>query len=226
MNPTTLSKAVVDHKGWLLKISFVVARVLWVLLAGLVVALLLMFTIYFWQVNTTKACFDPGCLPILEPKSLTMQIYALLYGFSFVVPAFIWVLLAIWLFLAQPKKLWSYVFSLFFLLGWYSEISVQYIRGTLPDALKFNLELLKLGGLYSSEAAAFLRGVLKLLADNLLMLLIFAFPNGKLFPKWSRFYLLVLFIFSLGYSLPFLRETNWNYSKWVFPFNGSGCASY
>ncbi len=219
MNPS--AQSMLNLKRWLFNLAFVVARVSWLLLALLVLCLLSGFSLYFWHVNTTTTCFEANCVPVLNwfvRTGFPMQIYAAIYGTAFLLPALIWVMLGAWLFFAQPKQLWSFVFSLFFLLGWYSEISVQYVRGTLPAALHFNLELLGLN-VSSDLFASFLRAVLKLLADGLLMLMIFAFPNGKLFPAWSRYYLLVLFVFSLGYALPFLRETQWNYLHWVFPLN-------
>ncbi len=202
--------------------SQAVARVVWWLSAGVAVALFFVFSLYFWHFATTTPCSRADCSELLGwlgQFGLGIEVFALLYLTSFVVPTLIWITLAFWVFLAQPRKIWSGIFSLVFLIGWYGEINSQYLRGSLPQAINYSLELVGVFGSNTEVFSAYLRGILKMLADNLLVLMVFAFPDGKLYPRWSRFYLVILAALSLGYSMPFLRETPWNYARLVFPFN-------
>ena len=161
------------------------------------------------------AYFAAGGVPI--------ELYAIPYVIALVAPPIIWISLAIWVFGMRPQTWWTYVFSLFFLVGWYGEINHQYIRGSLPDALRFAVSQLGFWGLAASpvtlEVASYLRGVLKMLADNLIVLIVFTFPSGRIAPRWSLMYLAVFFVLSLGYSLPGLRGTLWNYSRWPLEFS-------
>ncbi|MEY4531604.1 MAG: hypothetical protein RLZZ156_2325 [Deinococcota bacterium] len=198
------------------------ARVVWWVWAGVAVALFFVFSLYLWHFAMTTPCSRADCsefLGWLSRLGLGIEVFALLYLISFAVPVLIWLALAFWVFLAQPRNIWSCVFSSVFLIGWYGEISAQYLRGSLPFAIDNMFDFLGLPSLNSEVFSVYLRGILKMLADNLLVLMVFAFPDGKLYPSWSKFYLVVLALLSFGYSMPFLRETAWNYAKLPFPFN-------
>jgi signal transduction histidine kinase len=223
---TTALPMTINRQPWWFHLAVVVARVSWLLLALLVSSLLLIFVWFFWHLNTTTSCLGDNCGVLLNwfsQYNVSFQALALIHILGFAVPVIIWIGLAVWVFSAQSKQLWGYVFSLFFLIGWYGEISVQYIRGSLPDALHFVFLNLGFKDFATSaallEVAGYLRGGLKMLADNLMILTVFAFPNGKLFPAWSRFYMFAFFLVSLGYSLPFLRETVFDYASLPFPLN-------
>ncbi len=204
---------------------FGLARVAWFALVALMLVLIIFFATYFWHWAQTKPCYLENCGLMLEwfvQHKFMVQIYAVLHLISLIVPALVWICLGVWIFLAQPKQVWSLVFSVVFILGWYGEINQQYIRGSLPDAINYNLGLLGLSSLVSDPQTIifgnYLRGILKLLADNLMLLLVFAFPSGRLRPVWTIGFLIIIGILSLGYSLPFLRQTNWNYTNWGFPW--------
>jgi signal transduction histidine kinase len=223
---TTALQMTMNRQPWWSHLAVVAARVSWLLLALLVSSLLLIFIWFFWNLNTTTSCLGDNCGVLLNwfsQYNVSFQALALIHILGFAVPVIIWIGLAVWVFSAQSKQLWGYVFSLFFLIGWYGEISVQYIRGSLPDALHFVFLNLGFKDFATSatllEFAGYLRGGLKMLADNLMILTVFAFPNGKLFPAWSRFYMIAFFLVSLGYSLPFLRETVFDYTSLPFPLN-------
>jgi signal transduction histidine kinase len=223
---TTALQMTINRQPWWSNLSFVVARVSWLFLALLAVCLFLMFSWFYWHLTTTTPCGRVDCSALLAwfgRYGISVEFFAMLYLVSFVVPVMIWIGLALWVFLAQPRQLWSYVFSLFFLVGWYGEISRQYLGGSFPLALRYMLESLGLNGLAASPDlhvfSAYLRHIFKMLADNLLMLMVFAFPNGRFYPSWSKFYLLLFVLLSFGYSMPFLRETPWNYARLPFPFN-------
>ncbi len=207
------------------QLGFTVARVAWLLLVVLMLVLVTLFATYFWHWAQTKPCYLENCRLMLEwsvQNNFPIQIYAVLYLMALVLPALIWIGLGIWIFLAQPKLIWSLVFSIVFILGWYGEINQQYIRGSLPDVINYNLELFGFGALAKDPQTIvfsnYLRGILKLLADNLMLLLVFAFPSGRLRPTWTIGFLVIIGALSLGYSLPFLRQTNWNYTNWGFPW--------
>ncbi len=149
-------------------------------------------------------------------RGIPIELYASAYLIALVAPPVIWMGLAIWVFLMRPQRWWTFMFSLFFLVGWYGEVNQQYIRGSLPDALRYIAPLLGLADSpVTLEVGSYLRGVLKMLADNLTVLIVFTFPNGRFYPRWSLVYLALFIALSLGYSLPSLRETPWNYSHWL-----------
>ena len=207
------------------QLGFAVARVAWLWLVALMLVLITLFAIYFWHWAQVKPCYLENCSLMFEwfkNNNFPVQIYGLLYLIALVLPALIWIGLGIWIFLAQPRLVWSLVFSIVFILGWYGEINQQYIRGSLPDVINFNLEIFGFGAIVRDPQTIifsnYLRGILKMLADNLLLLLVFAFPSGRLRPPWTIGFLLFIGILSLGYSLPFLRQTNWNYTNWGFPW--------
>ena len=198
-----------------------IARGVWVGWALLMLGMLVVFAVYFWHWARVTPCYQPTCAVMLsfyEARGLPIELYAVLYLIALLAPPVVWIGLAIWVHLMRPHQWWSHGFSLFFLVGWYGEVNHQYIRGSLPDALRFTLTQLGLLQLAASpltlELSLYLRGVLKMLADNLTVLMVFSFPSGRLYPRWSAVYLIVFFALSLGYSLPALRETPWNYSRW------------
>ena len=202
-----------------------VARVVWIGLALVMLGLLAVFAVYFWHWARVTGCYQPTCTAMLEwfaARAIPIELYAGLYLVALVAPPLIWMGLALWLFLMRPHLWWTYAFSVFFLVGWYGEINHQYIRGSLPDALRFAVTQLGFSSLAAApltlEVASHLRGVLKMLADNLIVLIVFTFPSGRIAPRWSLAYLAVFVVLSLGYSLPGLRETLWNYSLWPLEF--------
>lgn len=225
MNLTVSHRLLTKTKHLLPKAALGLSVLIWSLLAILVVSLLLMFTWFFWHFTTTTPCYKPNCTLLFawfNTHHVPLELYAVLYEISFVVPTAIWIALAVWVFRAKPGWIWSYVFALFFLVGWYGEISVQYVRRSLPETIDYALQSLHLtelaNHLATLEVGRFLWKFLKMLADNLGVLVIFTFPNGKFLPRWSLVYVTSFFLISLGYSLPSLHDTFWNYNNWGFPF--------
>ncbi len=214
-----------NSKPWLAWV-YALARVAWVLLALLMLFMLVIFTHYYWVTLHTDPCKLTECnvgLAWLEQMGFQSSVYGVLYLISFVIPVGVWIAVAWWIFLSRPSGSWGYVFALAFLIGWYSEICVHYLRGSLPDALRLSLETLGLKEWAVdpnvSVVALYWRSLLKWSADNVLVLLVFAFPLGTISPPWARWYLPMFFGLSFGWGVPALRGTVWNPGTWIFPLN-------
>ena len=116
------------------------ARGIWVGLVLVMLGLLAVFAVYFWHWARVMGCYQPTCAVMLSSfaaRGIPIEVYAVLYVVALVCPPIIWISSAIWIFVMRPQTWWTYVFSLFFLVGWYGEVNHQYIRGSLPDALRF-----------------------------------------------------------------------------------------
>jgi signal transduction histidine kinase len=180
--------------------------------------LLLVFALYNWHWALTIPCYLERCdfmIAWFAQRNLPLELYAVPYVLSLLVPALVWIGLGLFVLLQKRDWLWGVVFGLYFLTGWFSDLSHQSLVRNFPTALEYSLgvfgvamtpPLLEFGQLW--------RGISKMLADNLLVLVAFSFPDGKLYPTWAKWYLLAFFVLSIGYSLPSSRPTVLNYNNW------------
>lgn len=209
-------------KRFLPKIVLGFSVLTWAFFAVIAIAVFLMFVRFFWYYHTNDTCIENQCNQLATAFARyrsPLELQALLIQISFIVPTLTWMALGFWVFLARPNWLWSYVFSLFFLIGWYGEISIQYLRGSFYDAVVYTLGWLHLPvDPRVAEWSLYFRRIFKMLADNLGVVVIFSFPDGRFFPRWSVFYLGFFVLLAIGYSLPDLRQTFWNYNNWGFPY--------
>ncbi len=209
-------------KRWFPKIALVLSGLIWVFLAVVGIGLLFVFVWFYWHYYTTDTCLENECNQLatwfVRFRS-PLELYALLSEISFIVPTLIWIALGFWVFLARPGWVWSYVFSVFFLVGWYGEINLQYLRGSFYDAVVYVLQSLHVPiDPRVFDWSLYFRRIFKMLADNIGVLVMFSFPNGRFFPRWSLTYVFFYVLFSIGYSLPGLQNTFWNYNNWGFPY--------
>jgi signal transduction histidine kinase len=199
----------------------------WVWLGGLLLVnmtlILLMFTLYNWHWSFTTPCdlerYMQNCEVMFEwfkTSRIPLELYAVLYVLSLVIPALVWLGLGVFVLLEKKNWFWGVVFALYFLTGWFSDLSHQSLGKKFPIALE---HVLGMFGVVTTpwmlDVAAYWRGISKMIADNLIVLVAFSFPDGKLYPLWAKWYLLAFFVLSLGYSLPDLRPTLFNYGNWV-----------
>jgi signal transduction histidine kinase len=185
--------------------------------------MLTVFGLYNWHWAMTIPCYLERCdfmLAWFQTQRIPLEVYAVLYVLSLLVPALIWMGLGVFVLLEKRHWVWGVAFGMFFVAGWASDLSHQSLVRNFPLALGYSLGLLGIELTPSMlEAAKLWRGISKMIADNLMVLLVFSFPDGKLSPPWSKWYLLGFFTLSIGYSLPSLRPTLWNYGNWAVPWN-------
>jgi signal transduction histidine kinase len=213
-----------DRADQFLEIAWRFARAVWLLLALVMVCLLVLFTYYY----VNRLIFYP--CPVLDfcrprnswisPTQTFRWAFVTLQLASLIVPAVIWMTLAVWVFVSKPRWLWGFVFSLSFLFLWYSEANLQPVRVLLKDAVAFTLIAIGFPDLaYSLEVQArvdLFRGVIKMLADVLLVATVFTFPNGQFWPRWSKGFLGLFVVIAFCYSIPPLRYTSLNYLYWPY----------
>jgi signal transduction histidine kinase len=217
MRTQSLNRA--DH---LTKFSWRAARGLWLFLAAMMVALLVMFVYFFWY----RMLIDPCSTNNFCQKTNTWYVP---YGLSktawfvweiivFVVPAIIWMGLGIWVFFSRPRWVWGYAYSLFFMLGWYSEVSLQLDRLRIYDAVRLlvtSLTTMEFTEWKPVDAVVdVVRGILKMSADILIFLTVFTLPNGRFSSRWSKYIFWVFVPTAFFYSVLPFRYSLFNYMYW------------
>jgi signal transduction histidine kinase len=217
MRTQSLNRA--DH---LTEFAWRAARGLWLFLAVVMVALLVMFVYHFWYRTLVNAC------PISDFCQKD-NVWYVPYGFSktgwflwelivFVVPAIIWMGLGLWVFVSRPRWVWGYAYSLFFLFGWYSEASLQLSRLQIYDAGKLLMTSLVSYEFAHSKTAHTLidvvRSVIKMNADILIFLTVFTLPDGRFSTRWSKYIFWIFVPTAFFYSMPPSRTSLLNYTHW------------
>jgi signal transduction histidine kinase len=198
------------------------ARGLWLFLAVLMVGILALLVFYDLHRLLVDPCPVLGPCVLnsnwLTPPGMPRWLFASLHLAVLIVPAVIWMTLAVWVFVSRPRWIWGYVFSLFYLMGWFSEANIQPIHELLREAVPLLLLTLGVPDLARSLEVQtwvdLLRGVLKMLADVLLVLAVFTFPNGRFWPQWSKYFLWAFIAVAFFYSIPPFRYSNLNYTHW------------
>jgi signal transduction histidine kinase len=211
-----------DRNDHLTEWAWRAARGLWVLLAVLMVGILALFVFYDLHRLLVDPCPVLGPCVLnsnwLTPPGMPRWLFASLHLAVLIVPAVIWMSLAVWVFVSRPRWIWGYVFSLFYLMGWFSETNIQPIHELLREAIPLLFLTLGFSDLARSlEVQAWVdlvRGVLKMLADVLLVLAVFTFPNGRFWPQWSKYFLWAFVAVAFFYSIPPFRYSNLNYTRW------------
>ena len=154
------------------------ARGFWLALSIFMLALLGLFVCFFRYRILINPC---SLIDLCQERN----IWYVPYGFSkpvwfvwevvaLVIPAMIWMGLGFWVFVSKPRWVWGYAYSLFFLLGWYSEASLQLGRLQIFEAIQ--LFFVSVGASEVTKSQYYfvwidlVRGTIKMMADILLFL--------------------------------------------------------
>jgi signal transduction histidine kinase len=199
------------------------ARAVWVLVSLVSFVVLIVLVMFFWDHYQVAPCQHanlscPVTLEWLNTVGFPPWLLAGLHVLGLLVPSLVWMALGIAIAVSKPQRAWLWLVSLTFMVVWYSEMNLHAVRGFLEPAINHALELFGYGEWRDSSTvqnvAALTRGTLKFLADNLLFMLAFAFPNGRIAPRWAKWVMFSFVLVSSGYSFPFLRGTMLNYTNW------------
>ena len=208
-------------------LAWVLARAVWVLVSLVSFVVLIVLAVFFWDHYQVAPCQHinsscPVTLEWLNTVGFPPWLLAGLHVLGLLVPSLVWMALGIAITVSKPQRAWLWLVSLTFMVVWYSEMNLHAVRGFLGPAVNHALEVLGYGEWRDTalvqNVVAFTRGSLKFLADNLLFMLAFAFPNGRIAPRWAKWVMLSFVLISSGYSFAFLRGTMLNYTNWPNAF--------
>jgi signal transduction histidine kinase len=199
------------------------ARAVWMLVSLVSFTVLIVLAVFFWDHYQVAPCQHvnsscPVTLEWLNSVGFPPWLLAGLHVLGLLVPSLVWMVLGMAIAASRPQRPWLWLVSLTFMVVWYSEMNLHAVRGFLGPAVNHALEVFGHGEWRDAplvqNAVAYTRGSLKFLADNLLFMLAFAFPNGRISPHWAKWVMLLFVLISSGYSFPVLRGTMLNYTNW------------
>jgi signal transduction histidine kinase len=219
-------------------LAWMLARAAWLLVSLMSFAVLILLTMFFWQRYQIAPCdeYDGICVVTadwLAAVGVPTSLVAGLHVIGLLLPSLVWMALGVSIAISSfgrsrlarssSRHVWLWLVSLMFMVFWYSEMNSHPVRGFLGPAVAFALEAFGRGDWADSalvqQGVPILRGTLKFLADNLMFMLAFCFPTGRMPQRWAKWVMLAFFAVSFGYSFPPFRPTVLNLQNWPSPIS-------
>jgi signal transduction histidine kinase len=204
------------------------ARAVWLLVSLVSFMVLIVLVVFYWHRYQVAPCeeYDANCTLTaawMQSVGFPAWLLAGLQIFGLIVPSLFWMGLGVAVAASNPRRVWLWLVSLTFMVVWYSDMNFHALRGFLEPAVFFALEGLGYGEWQDTalvqNGIALTRGALKFLADNLLFMLAFCFPTGRVSSRWAKWTMFAFFVVSFCYSfLPF-RQTVLNFQNWPSPIS-------
>jgi signal transduction histidine kinase len=214
------------------------ARSVWLLVSLVSFAVLILLAVFFWHRYQIAPCdeYDGICVVTatwMASLGVPGWVVAGLHVLGLLLPSLVWMALGVSIALSSfgisrlasssSRRVWLWLISLMFMVFWYSEMNAHPVRGFLRPAVAFALEGFGRGDWADSalvhQGVPILRGTLKFLADNLMFMLAFCFPTGRIPQRWAKWMMLAFFVVSFGYSFPPFRPTVLNFQNWPSPIS-------